>query len=704
MSGAEVLRARVAGLRSAWESALAGQGLAVPQDEGVLGILGAVWEGSDYVAQACIRHPGLLPGLIASGRLTRPNTQGEIAALLGEALALDLGGRADEPALAASLRRFRRLEMVRIIWRDLAGWAPLEETLEDLSALADACICSALDLLQAWTRAELGTPRDGAGRPQGLVVLGMGKLGARELNLSSDIDLIFAYPNNGSVEGGPRPLTCEQFFIRLGQRLVQVLDNQTADGFVFRVDTRLRPFGSAGPLAMSFAAMEDYYQSQAREWERYAMIKARVVAGEPAAAAQIAAMLRPFVFRRYLDYGAIDSLRELKRLIARELHRKGMGANIKLGPGGIREIEFIGQALQLVRGGRDAGLQIRPIVPVLERLGTLGLLPAESVARLKDAYRFLRQVENRLQAWKDQQTHVLPGEAQDRLRLARSMGFADWPAFADVLDGHRARVQAEFDQLFGATQPGTRAGETEGDEERPRPTPGPHPLAPIWAGTAADARAHARPLSLELLAQAGFGEPEGILDQLDAFRAAAERRGLSTKGADRLAQIMPPLLELVARDGNPARTLERVLRILEAAVSRTAYMSMLVEGQKVLARLVQLTAQSPWIATQIARHPILLDELLDRRRTEVMPEKPELTAEVEALLAAVDPDDLEQQMDRLRQFARGNILRVAAADLDGRVPLMKVSDYLTWIAEVAVAQALRLTWDHLVARHGPRVG
>lgn len=694
------LQERVAELRRTWEATLLDANLAHPDGEGFPAQMDRVWEASDYVAQACIRHPTLLPGLVASGRLARPNAEGEIAGLLDQCLA----GVSDEPALAAALRRFRRQEMVRIIWRDLAGEASLAETLEDLSALADACICAALDRLQAWTRAELGTPLDAEGQPQAMVVLGMGKLGARELNLSSDIDLIFAYAHNGPVEGGPRSLTAEQFFIRLGQRLVQVLDNQTADGFVFRVDTRLRPFGSAGPLAMSFRAMEDYYQSQAREWERYAMIKARVVAGEPAAAAKIAALLRPFVFRRYLDYGAIESLRELKRLIAKELYRKGMHANIKLGPGGIREIEFIGQALQLVRGGRDGALQIRPILPVLERLGALGLLPAESVAKLTQAYGFLRLVENRLQAWKDQQTHVLPSDPQGRLRLARSMGFADWSVFADVLDRHRAQVQLEFDQLFGDPRPGSRAAEAQADEDAAKPPAGPHPLAPVWIGTVTDARPLARLASVDLLAQAGFREPEVILDRLDSFRTVAERKGLSTRGTDRLAQMMPPMLALVACSDDQSRTLERVLSILAAAVSRTAYLSMLVENQGLLARLVRLTGLSPWIATQIARHPILLDELLDRRLTEAMPEKPELTVELDALLEAVDPDDLEQQMDRLRQFARGNILRVAAGDLEGRIPLMKVSDYLTWIAEVAVARALSLTWDNLVARHGAPSG
>ena len=292
--------------------------------------------------------------------------------------------------------------------------------------------------LHDWTCAELGTPRDAEGRPQRLVVLAMGKLGARELNLSSDIDLIFAFAQIGEVTGGPRALSNEQFFVRLAQRLVQSLASATVDGFVFRVDTRLRPFGEVGPLAMSFQAMEDYYQSQAREWERYAMIKARPVAGDPADRDQLMAMLRPFVYRRYLDFGAFESLRDLKRMIAKELYRRGMDANIKLGPGGIREIEFIGQAFQLVRGGRDPALQVRPIRQVLACLADRDLMPAEAIDQLDAAYVFLRLVENRLQAYRDKQTHTLPDDATNRLRLARSMGFADWPAFAAVLDGASA--------------------------------------------------------------------------------------------------------------------------------------------------------------------------------------------------------------------------------------------------------------------------
>ncbi len=414
-----------------------------------------VWEASEFAALTAARSPETLAALIADGDLRRSLGADGLSGQLSAALA-DV---TDEPGLHKALRLFRRRQMLRIIWRDLSGWADLDETLEDLSALADCCIGQTLALLRTWTEAESARRGTPTACRQSLVVLGMGKLGARELNLSSDIDLIFGFPSSGEVSGGPRPLSNEQFFTRLCQRLVKALDAQTVDGFVFRVDTRLRPFGAAGPLAMSFDAMEAYYHSQAREWERYAMTKARAVAGEPGPVAELMAMLRPFVYRRYLDFGAIESLRNLKTLIDRELKRKGMADNIKLGPGGIREIEFIGQSFQLIRGGRDPDLQIRPIQPVLALLGAKGLLPPDAVAELTAAYRFLRLAENRIQAWQDRQTHLLPDKPEARLRLARSMGFADWDGFKTELDGHRTRVQARFDGIFAGPEPDAGADE-----------------------------------------------------------------------------------------------------------------------------------------------------------------------------------------------------------------------------------------------------
>lgn len=676
MAPLEELSASVSARREAWESALSDAGVAVPTDAGFAEGLGRVFEGSDYVAQTASRHPELLPSLAASGRLASPCPPGDIDRRLGEALS----NVKDEAGLGTALRRFRREEMVRIIWRDLAGLAPLAQVLEDLSALADACVAQALDRLHAWAIAELGTPRDAEGRPQRLVVLCMGKLGARELNLSSDIDLIFAFPASGETDG-PRALSNEQFFVRLARRLVQVLDAQTADGFVFRVDTRLRPFGDAGPLAMSFNAMEDYYQSQARPWERYAMIKARVVAGDGEAGAVLMAVLRPFVYRRYLDFSAIEALREMKGMIARELQRKGMADNIKLGPGGIREVEFIGQAFQLIRGGRDVELQIRPILPVLRLLGQKGLLPEFAVEELSRAYEFLRRVENRIQAWKDQQTHLLPTDELGRLRLARAMGFADWEGFLAVLDEHRRRVQGHFDLVFASPQ--------ADDERQAEP-----PLAALWQGHT-DAE-HA----LAVLAAAGFAEPQATWERLERFREGAARKGLSVRGAERLGQLMPLLLQVVAASGHPDLALRRVLPLIESVSRRTAYLAMLLEHPLALSQLVRLSGMSPWIAEQLGRQPLLLDELLDPRRLFAPLRRADLEEELNSLLAPLDSEDLEQQMERLRQFAQGNRLRVAAADLTGVVPLMVVSDYLTEIAEVTVRRVLAIAFDHLVRRHG----
>jgi glutamate-ammonia-ligase adenylyltransferase len=394
-----------------------------------------VWAGSEFVARACIPDPALLTDLLASGDLDRRYAADDYLQRLNRQLA----EATDEATLAAGLRRFRRREMVRIAWRDLAGLAGLEETLTDLSNVADSAVNAALDRLHDWQIRRFGTPRDAKGQPQHLVVLGMGKLGGRELNFSSDIDLIFAYPRHGQTDGA-KAISNEEFFRRLGQRLIKTLAEPTADGFVFRVDMRLRPFGEAGPLAISFAAFEDYYQNHGRDWERYALIKARCIAGDRAAGERLLQELRPFIYRRYLDYGAFEALRGMKALIAQEVARKGMQRNIKLGPGGIREIEFIGQAFQLVYGGRDPALRERSIVRVLDHLANSGRLPPVAVNELKQAYEFLRRVENRLQAWADQQTHVLPETATAKLRLAFVMQYPDWgliPCGLDPASGRR---------------------------------------------------------------------------------------------------------------------------------------------------------------------------------------------------------------------------------------------------------------------------
>ncbi|MBK1694921.1 bifunctional glutamine synthetase adenylyltransferase/deadenyltransferase [Chromatium weissei] len=665
-----------------WLNWAAAHGVTVPNDAAFVAARARVWKASEFVAISVARHPTEFAELLTGENLARSYRSDELAHRLAAALATVT----DDTELQRALRQFRRREMVRIIWRDIAGWAELPETLEDLSELANVCIQQTLDLLHIWTCKELGTPRASDGRELRLIVLAMGKLGARELNLSSDIDLIFAFTQSGEITEGRRSLTHEQFFVRLARRLVQTLANQTADGFVFRVDTRLRPFGEVGPLALNFQALEDYYQSQARAWERYAMIKARPVTGDAADTAQLMALLRPFVYRRYLDFGAFEALRELKRMIAKELYRRGMDANIKLGPGGIREIEFIGQAFQLVRGGRDPELQVRPIRQVLALLAAKQLMPAEAVAQLDAAYEFLRLVENRLQAHRDQQTHLLPDDESGRARLAHAMNFADWNAFAAVLNAHRRLVQQQFDEVFAA--PAAERTETSGEIS----------LQLLWTGTQDSAQ------EINALAQAGFADSAAVHTSLVQFRDATERKGLSSSGRERLAHVMPTVLRISAACEQPTLALTRVLRLLETIVQRTAYLAMLMEAPEILAQLCRLAGMSAWFTEQIGRQPLLLDELIDPRRLYTPLRREDLETELDALLLPVDVADLEQQMERLHQFVQGNVLRVAAADVTEVIPLMVVSDYLTEIAEVALARVLRLAFDHLQRQHGRPTG
>ena len=638
--------------------------------------LPAVWAASRFVADACTRDPDLLGDLVASGDLARRYAEGELAARAGAACA----GAADDATLGRALRLLRRREMVRIAWRDLAGRADLDETLGDLTALAEGCIDAALARLHGLQVEQWGVPRTADGTEQRLVVLGMGKLGARELNFSSDIDLIFAYPERHDDPGCR--VDCERFFLRLGQRLIQALDGATADGFVFRVDMRLRPYGSAGPLAMCFDALEEYYQSQGREWERYALIKARPVAGDLAAGAELLELLRPFVYRRYVDFGVFESLREMKAMIAGEVQRKGLQQNVKLGSGGIREIEFVGQAFQLVHGGREPALRRRGILGVLATLAELGHLPEHAARQLRDAYVFLRRVENRIQEHADRQTHDLPGDASGRLRLAVAMGFADWDAFAAVLERHRANVRGDFEQLFALPQ-------AEASEED-----GARGLASVWHGALDAAVAEA------LLEEAGFDDPAGARELLVRLRESRACRAQSAHGQKRMERLMPLLLGAVGGAAEPTECLRRLVPLLETVSRRSAYIALLVENPMALSQLVRLVSASVWIALRLSQYPLLLDELLDPRVLYRPPGRAGLGAELAARMEAIDAGDLEQQMEALRHFKRANVLRVAAADVVGALPLMVVSDHLTWIAEAVLVAVHRLAWDELVARHG----
>ncbi|MHC5347761.1 bifunctional [glutamate--ammonia ligase]-adenylyl-L-tyrosine phosphorylase/[glutamate--ammonia-ligase] adenylyltransferase [Metapseudomonas furukawaii] len=637
---------------------------------------------SDFVSEQAQRDPAMLLALAASGELERSLAPGELRGQVAELLA-DCAGEDD---LGRRLRRYRNRQQLRIIWRDLTRQADLAETCRDLSDLADACIDLAYRWLYERHCAQFGTPVGRrSGEPQHLVVLGMGKLGAHELNLSSDIDLIFGYPEGGETEGTKRSLDNQEFFTRLGQRLIKALDAITVDGFVFRVDMRLRPYGSSGPLVFSFNALEQYYQDQGRDWERYAMIKARVVGGDQAAGAQLLQMLRPFVYRRYLDFSAIEALRAMKQLIQQEVRRKGMTENVKLGSGGIREVEFIAQAFQLIHGGRDLSLQQRPLLGVLGTLEGQGYLPPPVVAEMKEGYEFLRYTEHALQAIADRQTQMLPDNDLDRARVAFIMGFDDWAGFHERLMYWRGRVEWHFQQVIADPdeEEGGSGDSCIGGE-----------WLPLWE-EALDEDSACRQLG-----EAGFVDPAAAWRRLTDLRNGPQVRAMQRLGRERLDAFIPRLLNLTVEHGNPDLVLERVLPMVEKVARRSAYLVLLTENPGALQRLIELCAASPWIAEQITRFPLLLDELLNEGRLYRPPLAPELAAELRERLTRIPEDDLEQQMEALRHFKLAHSLRVAASEIAGTLPLMKVSDYLTWLAEAILDQVLALAWRQTVARHG----
>ncbi len=643
-------------------------------ETGVSESLPRVWAASEYVARQCLRYADDFFAL--QPRLQQSLDKQQFDAKLQAAL----DSIEDEATLMTALRRFRHREMVRILWRDLAGWAELEETCRDLTWLAEACIAGALDWLYPRFCQQYGTPYYADGSPMNLVVLGMGKLGAWELNISSDIDLIFAFAEEGETRGEGRTLSHGEFFIKLGQKLIAVLDQQTAEGFVFRVDMRLRPFGEGGPLVTSFDALETYYQAHGREWERYAMIKARVVAGDQAAGEELMEMLRPFVYRRYLDYGAYESLRDMKGLIAKQVQRKGLQQNIKLGPGGIREIEFITQVFQLIRGGREPALQERRVLVILQLLAARHVLPDFVVRELGDAYRFLRDVEHRIQGFQDQQSHELPVDDYPRLRLAFSMSFNDWQSFYSELEHHRQRVQNHFEQVFEAPQYVEEEGENI--------------FYDLWHGNLDEEPAVAA------LEQAGYRRPGDILQRVQELRRSRLYHSLSTNGKSRLDRLMPLLLGAVAQVEEADIAFVRVLEIIQTIARRSVYLALLVENPLVLSQLVKLCHASPWLSRYLSRYPLLLDELMDVRTLYAPPAKPELARELADRMASIDREDHEQAMEALRHFKHTNVLRVVAADVSDVLPLMKVSDHLSWIAEIILEEALQQAWQHLTKRHG----
>ncbi len=649
------------------------------QSDAQLSELFSVIASSKFISQQLQRKSDLLGELIESGDLERPYLRDELSQRLTKLIA----AIEDEDELAREIRLFRQREMVRLGWRDLTAKAHLKEVVETLSELAEAVVSQGLEKLYQWHCEQWGTPLDSHGKAQRLVVLAMGKLGAWELNFSSDIDLIFTYPEEGETEGGKSQTTHQQFFVKLGQRLIKLIDQNSAHGFVFRVDMRLRPFGDASPLAISFDALEHYYQTHGREWERYAMIKARPVAGDPQSCTELMERIHPFIYRKYIDFGVFESLREMKAMITRESARRGMDRDVKLGQGGIREVEFLGQAFQLIHGGREPTLQRRQILTVLEALRGLDMLPDFVVDELSEAYDFLRRVEHRLQAWADQQTQLLPVEDDDtgKSRIAFTMGYKGWDPFIKELRYHTQKVHQHFEQVLTAPQ-----SEHEDSDES-------HWVA-IWDGSIDLDEA------VTLLQQSGFQQAEASYAEIRRLAESRTVQQISATARQRLDHLVPLILGSISQRDNCDESLQRVLKIIENIARRSAYISLLVENPLALSQLVKLCSCSLWIAETIATHPILLDELLDPRTLYSPPSREALHNQLSNYLIHLDVDDQEGQMELLRHFKMAAVLRVAAADLTGAEQLMVVSDHLTEIAEIAVSASLDIAWRQMVSRYG----
>ncbi|MEX1314472.1 MAG: bifunctional [glutamate--ammonia ligase]-adenylyl-L-tyrosine phosphorylase/[glutamate--ammonia-ligase] adenylyltransferase [Desulfotignum sp.] len=638
--------------------------------------LARVFLFSDFIADALAMKPAILYDLVVSGDLGAGRDPGWY-----QKQALQQTRDADVEQANKILRDFKRREIIRIAWRDLTGKADLTDTLSDLSELAIACVSQALDVLYAKMCAIHGTPMDPHGHPQQMVILGMGKLGAKELNFSSDIDLIFVYPKDGNTFLDGRSNTSNlDFFTRLCKQFLKFFASDSGEHF-FRVDTRLRPFGDSGPLIMNSDAFEEYYQTQGREWERYAMIKAVPVAGDLAAGRLLLHNLNGFIFRRYFDYGSFDSFRDMKQRITLQVTNARLKNNIKLGAGGIREIEFFGQLFQLIRGGVEPTLQTPGILQVLHLLAGHDCIDAATRDDLIASYRFLRTVENRLQEYQDLQTHDIPEHPDQQAILALSMGIDSFGAFREKLDQVMACVHGHFSQLLV----------TDADDAR---DPGARKLKEMWLNI------NDPQFSQDAIDVAGFEDPGRVLSVLRSLAGHPNTLRLTPAGRKKLARLVPVLLKKTGRAKDSEAVLVRLVDLIITIERRTTYLSLLIENTQALDTLVTLAEKSPWIISFLASHPVLLDELMHPATLYAPPKKAALENEMAVRMAKIDPHDLEFLLEELNIFRQVNTLRVAAADVSGNYPLMKVSDHLTYIAETVLARVLRIAWHIVATRYG----
>lgn len=644
-------------------------------------IIDSVLPYSRYLKRILESEPELHQELLQ--QLYHPLTREEMLDFLQNPSALP----ADETGLHRLLRQLRKRTILRLTARDLAGLADLNEVMTTMTALADVTIRSSLEFLHTlMTRPEIfGKPTgERTGTEQQLLIVAMGKLGGGELNVSSDVDLVFIYPEDGETDGR-KSITNHEFFVKLGRKLIASLNDYTVDGYVFRVDMRLRPYGENSPLAISLTMLEDYFVTQGREWERHAWIKSRVIAGSSITeAALMELIVRPFVFRKYLDFEAYEAMRSLHTQLRKEVDRRELHDNIKLGPGGIREIEFITQVFQLIRGGRDADLCIRPTLGVLQRLKQKQPLPEQTVDELIEAYHFLRKLEHRLQYLDDQQTQNLPQNQDDQLLIAKSMGFSDYTSFLKQLDLYRQNVTHHFEQIFAERRKAAKSGTFAR-------------IRPEQTGDSEIVKAFGNQLKV-----LGYIDPDRITARVQQFYAGDVFRQLSHPNQERILELMPTLMEVAARFPPVEITLERMLQLLEKIGQFSAYLALLQEYPQTLLRVAKLVSISQWASDYLGRHPILLDELLAPSGLHTLPDWLALKTElIHQLHHSNIPKTqmTEWQMDVLRHFQHAQVFRLLAVDLEGNLLLETLSDHLTALADLILDNVVQLAWQGLRKKH-----
>ena len=647
---------------------------------------------SDYVARITEQYPATI-GALNEYAKTLLSAESEQA--LQQAIRVSIRAKmdtcSDEAAVMSALRKMRHEWLSAITCCDLIHQQPIQDSLTQVSVLAEELISAAYHWQYQQLEARYGAPMGPHGK-QPLCILAMGKLGGRELNFSSDIDLIFAYPEKGETQGGRKSLENHQFFTKLGQKLIQLLDNATADGFVYRVDMRLRPFGDSGPLVANFSALEDYYQEQGRDWERYAMLKARVINTNDTYAQELQALLRPFVYRRYVDFTALDSLRNMKQLIEKEVRRKQLKDNIKLGAGGIREVEFFVQSMQIIHAGRHQQLQTPSLRIALRELVNCELLDADEAQAMLTNYDALRKAEHCIQQFNDQQTQQLPSNDLDQARLTYLLGFRDWPQCHAAIERNQNQIHHYFSLLIETPE-----------EAEDRSEPLVVLTEDLWA--------------LELLESdwqsllTPYCDADDIATLWHDTTAVKQRLlkiPMGQRGANSLNRLMPWFLHDVMRHAKHPN-LASLAPVIISIAGRTAYLDLLLENQQARYQLINLTTQSEWISEQIARFPLLLDELLDpaylaNQTTDIQVVKQQMQSQLQQSLLRVDPDDLEAMMNTWRQFKLSQQLIVAAADVCQTIPTNAVSDHLTVLAETLLDSVIRSAWRDMSKRYGEPEG